>query len=177
MWWGWSVVSLGGGGQCIICIMWEWAVSSDIITAGARPAAQSRPGLVSSHVPPPVTSARSTPDTADGGRRVLGVGGGRGGHQQELPGRGGGDWWLESCDYTSSAAQPAPTTATVPLYRTVHCTIATVQSTTSEDTLYSILKLNLSIYLKESCKDKQLRRLFFSLLIFIIFCSVSRTGC
>ena len=61
MWWGWSVVSVGGGGQCIICIMWEWAVSSDIITAGARPAAQSRPGLVSSHVPPPVTSARSTP--------------------------------------------------------------------------------------------------------------------
>ena len=152
-------------------------MSSDIITAGARPAAQSRPGLVSSHVPPPVTSARSTPDTADGGRRVLGVGGGRDGHQQELPGRGGGDWWLESCDYTSSAAQPAPTTATVPLYRTVHCTIPTVQSTTSEDTLYSILKLNLSIYLKESCKDKQLRRLFFSLLIFIIFCSVSRTGC
>ena len=135
-------------------------MSSDIITAGARPAAQSRPGLVSSHVPPPVTSARSTPDTADGGRRVVGVGGGRGGHEQELPGRGGGDWWLESCDYTSSAAQPAPTTATVPLYRTVHCTIATVQSTTSEDTLYSILKLNLSIYLKESCKDKQLRRLF-----------------
>ena len=73
---------------------------------------------------------------------------------------GCGDWCLQSCDYTSSAAQPAPTTATVPLYRTVHCTIATVQSTTSEDTLYSILKLNLSIYLKESCKDKQLRRLF-----------------
>ena len=91
-------------------------MSSDIITAGARPAAQSRPGLVSSHVPPPVTSARSTPDTAEGGRRVVGVGGGRGGHQQELPGRGGGDWWLESCDYTSSAASPL---LLQPLY---HCT-------------------------------------------------------
>ena len=57
-----------------------------------------------------------------------------------------GDWGLESCDCT--ALLPA----TVPLYRTVHCTIATVQSTTSEDTLYSIPELNLSIY----TIDKQL---------------------
>ena len=76
---------------------------------------------------------------------------------------GCGDWWLQSCDYTSSAAQPAPTTATVPLYRTVHSTIATVQSTTSEDTLYSFPKLNLSVYSKEAYKDKQLRRLFVKL--------------
>ena len=62
-----------------------------------------------------------------------------------------GDWGLESCD----CCQPAATTATVPLYRTVHCTIATVQSTTSEDTLYSIPELNLSIH----TIDKQLRRL------------------
>ena len=53
---------------------------------------------------------------------------------------------------TQLCCQPAATTATVPLYRTVHCTIATVQSTTSEDTLYSIPELNLSIY----TIDKQL---------------------